>query len=63
VEFKNGEAASQWLITEKLISTVPWDDVEASLRFSVTFVARDIADETRVLGEIKRRLKDVRFEF
>src|SRR5260221_2910523 len=26
VEFKSAEEISQWLITEKLISTVPWDD-------------------------------------
>ena len=61
--FKNAEEAGQWLITEKLISTVPWDDVEASLRFSVTFVARDARDEQRVLADIGRRLGDVRFEF
>ena len=63
IAFKSAEAASQWLITEKLISTVPWDDAESSLRFSVTFVARDGRDEERVLIEIARRLGDVRFEF
>ena len=63
VAFANAEAASQWLITERLISTVPWDDAGAYLRFSVTFVARDGADEARVLGEVARRLGDVRFEF
>jgi LL-diaminopimelate aminotransferase len=63
VEFKNAEEVSQWLITEKLISTVPWDDAGANLRFSVTFVAKDEADEKRVLGEIAKRLSDVRFEF
>src|SRR5436305_9775144 len=42
-EFKNAEEVSQWLITEKLISTVPWDDAGAYLRFSVTFGARDAA--------------------
>lgn len=63
VPFANAEAASQWLITERLISTVPWDDAGAYLRFSVTFVARDGADEARVLGEVARRLGDVRFEF
>jgi LL-diaminopimelate aminotransferase len=36
-EFKNAEDVSQWLIAEKLISTVPWDDAGAYLRFSVTF--------------------------
>ena len=63
VEFKNGEEVSQWLITEKLISTVPWDEAGANLRFSVTFVAKSEADETRVLNEISRRLSDVNFEF
>ncbi|MFN7139732.1 MAG: aminotransferase class I/II-fold pyridoxal phosphate-dependent enzyme, partial [Limisphaerales bacterium] len=63
IEFKNAEEVSQWLITEKLLSTVPWDDAGAYLRFSVTFVARDQADETRVLNEIGQRLSDVEFEF
>ena len=40
LEFKNAEDVSQWLITEKLISTVPWDDAGAYLRFSVTFVGQ-----------------------
>lgn len=63
IEFKTAEEASQWLITEKLISTVPWDDAGPYLRFSVTFVAKDQADEQRVLGEVERRLGDVKFEF
>ncbi len=63
LEFKSAEEVSQWLITEKLISTVPWDDAGAYLRFSVTFMARDSAEEKRVLDEIGRRLNDVRFEF
>jgi LL-diaminopimelate aminotransferase len=63
IAFQSAEDASQWLITEKLISTVPWDDAGAYLRFSVTFVAKGVADETRVLGEIARRLGDVKFEF
>ncbi len=63
VEFKSAEEVSQWLITEKLISTVPWDDAGAYLRFSVTFVANDPADEKRVLGTIAQRLSDVKLEF
>ena len=63
IEFKTGEDISQWLITEKLISTVPWDDAGNYLRFSVTFVAKDENDEKRVLAEISRRLGDVKFEF
>jgi LL-diaminopimelate aminotransferase len=63
ITFRTAEDVSQWLITEKLISTVPWDDAGAYLRFSVTFVAKDPADEQRILGEIAKRLGDVRFEF
>ncbi len=63
VPFHSGEDISQWLITEKLISTVPWDDAGAYLRFSVTFVARNQQDEERVLLEIANRLGDVTFEF
>ncbi len=61
--FDNAEAVSQWLITEKLLSTVHWDDAGAYLRFSVTFVAKDPTDETRILKEIECRLSDVHFEF
>ena len=46
-----------------LISTVPWDDAGAYVRFSVTFIAKDEADEKRVLGEIDRRLESSKFEF
>ncbi len=63
IEFAGGEAFSQWMITEKLISTVPWDDAGAYVRFSVTFIAKDQTDEQRVLAEIGRRLASSKFEF
>lgn len=63
VPFDSGEAISQWLITEKLISTVPWDDAGNYIRFSVTFGADGEAGEQRVLAEIAKRLGDVTFEF
>ncbi len=63
VTFDSGEAFSQYLIKEKMISTVPWDDAGNFVRFSVTFVARDEADEARVIGEIKQRLGDGEFIF
>jgi LL-diaminopimelate aminotransferase len=63
ISFENAEAFSQWMITDKLVSTVPWDDAGAYVRFSVTFVAKDQADEQRVLSEISRRLETSRFEF
>jgi LL-diaminopimelate aminotransferase len=63
LDFHSAEEVSQWLIMEKYISTVPWDDAGAYLRFSVTFAAPQPADEQRVLAELGRRLSDVRFEF
>jgi len=63
VAFEKAESFSQWMITEKLISTVPWDDAGAYVRFSVTFIAKDEAEERRVLGEIDKRLAGSRFEF
>jgi LL-diaminopimelate aminotransferase len=63
VTFEKAEHFSQWMITEKLISTVPWDDAGAYVRFSVTFIAKDQADEQRVLGEIDKRLAGSKFEF
>src|SRR5882672_9410181 len=50
--FQSAEDISQWLITEKLISTVPWDDAGAYLRFSVTFVAKNLMEESRIVSEI-----------
>ncbi len=63
VTFDSGEAFSQYLIREKMISTVPWDDAGNFVRFSVTFVARDETDEERVIGEIERRLGSGAFIF
>jgi len=63
IEFADGEAASQWLIREKLISTVPWDESGAFLRFSVTFAGKGEEAERRVLAEIRERLQGVTFEF
>ncbi|MGE5608481.1 MAG: LL-diaminopimelate aminotransferase [Bacillota bacterium] len=63
VAFETAEAFSQWMITEKLISTVPWDDAGAYVRFSVTFTAKDQADEQRVLNEIGNRLDSAKFVF
>ncbi len=55
VDFRNAEEASQFLIREHLISTVPWDDAGAYLRFSGTFES-DSGDDDAVLAELGRRL-------
>lgn len=62
-EFDSAEQFSEYLIREKLISTVPWDDTGPYVRFSVTFQAENEADERRVIDTVKRRLSDVRFIF
>lgn len=61
--FESAEDFSQYMITEKLISTVPWDDAGRYIRFSVTFIAKGEEEEKRVISELKRRLSDVEFEF
>jgi LL-diaminopimelate aminotransferase len=54
--FANAEDASQHLIKNHLISTVPWDDAGAYLRFSATFESRNDADDDRVIDELRKRL-------
>jgi LL-diaminopimelate aminotransferase len=61
--FANAEEFSQYLITELQISTVPWDDAGAFVRWSVTFEADTEAAEREVMAEIGRRLSRVRFTF
>ncbi|MBI3754152.1 MAG: LL-diaminopimelate aminotransferase [Deltaproteobacteria bacterium] len=61
--FKTAEDVSEYLITEKLISTVPWDDAGHYLRFSATFVAKNEEDERRVIAEMKKRLVELELRF
>lgn len=61
--FKNAEEASEYLIKEAHISTVPWDDAGHFLRFSATFAAKDKEEEFRVTEEMKKRLKVLELEF
>ncbi|MDR1191343.1 MAG: LL-diaminopimelate aminotransferase [Verrucomicrobiales bacterium] len=63
IEFATGEDFSQWLIREHSISTVPWDDAGANVRFSVTFQAPALADEQRVIEALTMRLSRYRLEF
>jgi LL-diaminopimelate aminotransferase len=61
--FETGEAFSQWMITEKSISTVPWDDAGNYVRFSATFIAPTEAEEDKVISEVENRLQGIEFEF
>lgn len=61
--FISAEAFSQWMIMENLVSTVPWDDAGAYVRFSVTFEAKGEEEEKKIIAEIERRLSAFKFEF
>lgn len=61
--FETAEAASQFLITEHSICTVPWDDAGTYLRLSVTYEAADEAAEDALMAETERRLKSLCLEF
>ena len=61
--FDTAEAASQYLITEHSICTVPWDDAGAYLRFSVTYEAADDAAEDALMAETEKRLRQIQPAF
>ena len=58
-KFETAEAASQYLITEHSICTVPWDDAGAYLRFSVTYEAADEAAEDALMAVTEERLRQI----
>lgn len=57
VAFENAQQASEHLITQQSIVTVPWDDAGPFLRFSVTYVADSEAAEDALMQETAKRLK------
>ncbi|MBP7934020.1 MAG: LL-diaminopimelate aminotransferase [Phycisphaerae bacterium] len=59
--FKTAEDVSQFLIRERSICTVPWDDAGACLRFSVTYQAPTEADEDALMAALRQRLAGDRF--
>jgi LL-diaminopimelate aminotransferase len=61
--FDTAEAASQYLIAEQSICTVPWDDAGSFLRLSVTYEAADEAAEDALMAATEARLKDIRLVF
>jgi LL-diaminopimelate aminotransferase len=61
--FATAEDASQFLIRELSISTVPWDDCGAFLRFSATYEAEDEAAEDDLMAEAHARLVRARLKF
>jgi LL-diaminopimelate aminotransferase len=63
IDFANAEAASQHLIREASVSTVPWDDAGAFLRFSATFESAGEADDQRVIAALQERLAALNLRF
>ncbi|HEV3202947.1 MAG TPA: LL-diaminopimelate aminotransferase, partial [Gemmataceae bacterium] len=49
--FANAEEASQFLIQEQSVVCVPWDNAGPYLRFSVTYLANDGAEEDDLMAE------------
>jgi len=62
-QFASAEAASQYLIQEQSIVTVPWDDAGAHLRFSVTYEAADERAEDDLMAAAEERLRAIRLLF
>jgi len=54
--FANAEEASQFLIHEQSVICVPWDNAGPYLRFSVTYLAKDEAEEDALMKETEQRL-------
>jgi LL-diaminopimelate aminotransferase len=61
--FASAEAASQYLIQEQSIVTVPWDDAGPHLRFSVTYEAADERAEDDLMAATEERLRAIRLLF
>jgi len=61
--FKSASEFSEYLITEALISTVPWDDAGKYVRFSVTFEADSVQKEIEVINEMRKRMSSLKLKF
>lgn len=63
VTFDSAEDAALYLIETAGISTVPWDNTGAYLRFGAVFESKNDADDDRVLGLMEERLRDAALRF
>ena len=61
--FATAEDFSQYMIREKMISVVPWDDAGHYVRFSLTFHAPTEEIEKEIMDEVRVRLADCEFVF
>ncbi|MDR2778877.1 MAG: aminotransferase class I/II-fold pyridoxal phosphate-dependent enzyme [Puniceicoccales bacterium] len=62
VDFFSAESFAEWMIRDLGIVVVPWDDVEPSVRFSMTFGNKD-TDENEIIDLFRNRMSNVRFKF
>jgi LL-diaminopimelate aminotransferase len=61
--FSDAEEASQFLIHEQSVCCVPWDNAGPYLRFSVTYLAKDEAEEDELMAETVARLGRLQLRF
>lgn len=61
--FANAEEASQFLIHEQSVCCVPWDDAGPYLRFSVTYIAKNEAEENALMAATVERLGKLKLRF
>lgn len=61
--FDSAEDFAEFLIKEKGILTVPWDEAGAYVRISVTFEAENSEEETEIIAEVERRLRELDLVF
>jgi LL-diaminopimelate aminotransferase len=61
--FANAEEVSQFLIQEQSVCCVPWDDAGPYLRFSVTYLAKDEAEEDALMAATVERLGRLQLRF
>ncbi|MDR0693513.1 MAG: aminotransferase class I/II-fold pyridoxal phosphate-dependent enzyme [Puniceicoccales bacterium] len=62
IAFPSAEKFAEWMITDLGIVVVPWDAVEPSLRFSMTFGSKDM-DENETIDLFRNRMFNVKFNF
>jgi LL-diaminopimelate aminotransferase len=60
--FADAEEVTQFLIEEQSVCCVPWDDAGPFLRFSVTYLAKNEAEEDALMAETVERLGKLKLE-
>jgi LL-diaminopimelate aminotransferase len=61
--FANAEEVCQFLIEEQSVCCVPWDDAGPYLRFSVTYLTKDEAEEDVLMAQTLERLGRLNLQF